>query len=117
MNELYELHKALGDENRFQIVKALLAQDYCVGALARKLNISTGAVSQHLQILRRVGIVKGEKRGYWTHYEVDRDMLHKVAQELEEMSSCPRCTDRCDKSMDKCCSSQENEQKGVDKDA
>lgn len=117
MNGIFELHKALGDETRSQIIKNLLTYDYCVGALARKLDISTGAVSQHLQILRKVGIVKGEKRGYWTHYEVDRDMLLKLAQELEEMASYPRSKGRCDKNTDKCCSSHQNRQERVDTDA
>lgn len=116
MDGIYELHKALGDESRFQIVKTLLAHDYCVGSLARRLDISTGAVSQHLQILRKVGIVRGEKRGYWTHYQVDKDKLLMIARELEEMASFPQCTDSCDKNTGKCCSCQD-EQKRVDLDA
>jgi len=33
------------------------------------------AVSQHIQILRKSGFLKGEKRGYWTHYSVERSHL------------------------------------------
>jgi Mn-dependent DtxR family transcriptional regulator len=53
-----------------------------VGALASQLHISKAAVSQHLQILRKAGLVKGEKRGYWTHYRVDRSMIHQIAEDL-----------------------------------
>ncbi len=58
--------------------------DLCVGALADHLSMSKAAVSQHLQILRKAGLVKGEKRGYWTHYGVNKRVIHQVAEMLKE---------------------------------
>ncbi|NPV81782.1 MAG: winged helix-turn-helix transcriptional regulator [Firmicutes bacterium] len=81
--------KALADETRFRIVNLLLTHDYCVGALARRLGISEAAVSQHLQILRKTGLIKGEKRGYWTHYSVERDVLRQIANDLQSMAAQP----------------------------
>jgi ArsR family transcriptional regulator len=78
--------KALADEKRLKILRMLLKSDLCVGALANHLGVSKPAVSQHLQILRKAGLVKGEKRGYWTHYMVDRDALARIAAELNELS-------------------------------
>jgi ArsR family transcriptional regulator len=86
MPELFEIMKSLGDETRYKLVKHLLEHDFCVRALAKKLDITESAVSQHLKILRNAEIVKGEKRGYFTHYHVDRDLLKKAAKELEELS-------------------------------
>ena len=63
----------------------LLRYNFCVGALAQNLGISKAAVSQQLQILRKAGLVKGEKRGYWTHYSVERESLNKLAEELIEL--------------------------------
>jgi ArsR family transcriptional regulator, arsenate/arsenite/antimonite-responsive transcriptional repressor len=74
--------KALADETRFRIVNLLLTHDLCVGALASHLNMSKAAVSQHLQKLRKAGLVRGEKRGYWTHYSVDKSAVHQMAEEL-----------------------------------
>jgi ArsR family transcriptional regulator len=79
--------KALADEKRLKILRMLLNSDLCVGALANHLGVSKPAVSQHLQILRKAGLVKGEKRGYWTHYMVDRDALARIAAELSELSA------------------------------
>ena len=79
--------KALADEKRLKILKMLLSSDLCVGALANHLGVSKPAVSQHLQILRKAGLVKGEKRGYWTHYRVDRQALARIAAELNELSA------------------------------
>lgn len=79
--------KALADENRLKILKMLINSDLCVGALANHLGISKPAVSQHLQILRKAGLVKGEKRGYWTHYMVDPHALDAIAAEINAIST------------------------------
>ncbi len=78
--------KALADETRLKIITLLLTHDFCVGALARRLTISEAAVSQHLRLLREAGVVKGEKRGYYTHYNVDREIIRKTAEKLSELS-------------------------------
>ena len=77
------LIKALGDETRLKLVQLLLTHDLCVGALAHRLGISEAAVSQHLQVLKKVGLVKGEKRGYWTHYALDATALKELADALK----------------------------------
>ncbi|MBW1669001.1 MAG: winged helix-turn-helix transcriptional regulator [Deltaproteobacteria bacterium] len=87
MHELLSNFKALADENRLKILTLLLSQDLCVGALANRLGISKPAVSQHLQVLRKAGLVKGEKRGYWTHYSVEASALSRIARELDEMAT------------------------------
>jgi DNA-binding transcriptional ArsR family regulator len=79
--------KALADEKRLKILGMLLGSDLCVGALAKHLSISKPAVSQHLRILRKTGLVRGEKRGYWTHYMVDRRALVQIAEALIELST------------------------------
>jgi len=82
MNDFVPILKALADETRFQIINLLLTHDLCVGALANQLHISKAAVSQHLQVLRRAGLVRGEKRGYWTHYSVEKSAIRNVAEDL-----------------------------------
>jgi ArsR family transcriptional regulator, arsenate/arsenite/antimonite-responsive transcriptional repressor len=80
------LLKALADKTRYGIVQFLLTHNLCVRALSRRLGVSDAAISQHLQILRRAGLVKGEKRGYWTHYSVERDKLREIAGMLGDMA-------------------------------
>lgn len=95
MPELFEILKALSDETRYNLINLLLGHDYCVGALAKRLNISESAVSQHLKILRNTGIVKGDKRGYFTHYYVDRDLLKKTAQNIIKLSELKQSHSGC----------------------
>jgi DNA-binding transcriptional ArsR family regulator len=87
--EILDILKILADETRFKIVELLLTHDFCVGALAGALGISEPAVSQHIQILRKGGLLKGEKRGYWTHYSVERSVLNQVAEGLKDLAARP----------------------------
>lgn len=106
MAELFEVMKSLGDENRYKLVKLLLQHNFCVGALAKRLDISESAVSQHLKILRNTGIVQGEKKGYFTHYYVDQDLLRKTAKDLVQLSELEKVETECSKSNTKnhsCC--------------
>ena len=77
--------KAIGDTKRFLLLKLMSERSYCVRALARRSELSESAVSQHLKILREAGLVYGVKRGYYTHYSVDKDALAKVIAEFQEM--------------------------------
>ncbi len=74
--------KALAHETRFRMVELLLSHNLCVRALASCLQISEAAASQHLRILRKAGLVKGEKQGYWTHYAVQTDALDWLGERL-----------------------------------
>lgn len=85
--------KAMADENRMKILFILLNGDLCVGAIAGHLGISKPAVSQHLRILRKAGLVKGEKRGYWTHYMVNREAIFQIAGELNKLGETRKTSD------------------------
>ena len=77
--------KAIGDAKRFLLLQLMSERSYCVGALARRSQLSEPAVSQHLKILREAGLVYGVKRGYYTHYCVDKEALGRIIGELQAM--------------------------------
>ena len=91
--QIVQVLKTLSDETRFQLLKLLLTHDFCVGALARHLRISEAGVSQHLKLLREAGLVKGEKRGYWTHYMVEKNKLNELAELLSELTNLVPCSE------------------------
>lgn len=72
---------ALADPTRLKLVKLLCHQDdsnaLCVNALAGLLGVTQSAVSQHLRVLRAIGLVKGERRGYHIHYFVNQKVLER----------------------------------------
>ena len=86
--------KALCEPKRFLLLQLMSDRGYCVRALARKSQLSESAVSQHLKVLREAGLVYGVKRGYYTHYGLDKDVLADVISELEQIRDAKR--KRCD---------------------
>lgn len=79
MQELSRFFNALGDETRLRLVALLTQQEpgsaLCVGRLAHELGVTTSAVSQHLRVLKDLGLVHGERRGYRIHYFLDEERL------------------------------------------
>jgi ArsR family transcriptional regulator len=79
MRDLVRFFKALADETRLGLV-ALLAQQepgraLCVGRLAQELEVTASAVSQHLRVLKDLGLVHAERRGYRIHYFLDQERV------------------------------------------
>jgi DNA-binding transcriptional ArsR family regulator len=79
MRELARFFKALGDETRLGLVALLVQQEpgraLCVGRLAQELGVTASAVSQHLRLLKDLGLVHAERRGYRLHYFLDPERL------------------------------------------
>jgi DNA-binding transcriptional ArsR family regulator len=70
--ETYEaVLEALGDRTRRQIVDRLRAGPSSVGELAAALPVSRPAVSQHLTVLRRSGLVRYQELGTRNVYRLD----------------------------------------------
>ncbi|MBA2882194.1 DNA-binding transcriptional ArsR family regulator [Desulfosalsimonas propionicica] len=83
------IFKVLSVDTRVRMIDLLKTRTLCVNAMAKSLNISPAAVSQHLRILRDADIVIGEKRGYFVHYRVNEETLakwHKTANHLLDPS-------------------------------
>lgn len=87
MDDFLIVIKAISDEKRLKIINLLIQNDFCVGALSRQLEISEAAVSQHLKVLRKAGVVTGEKRGYYTHYDVNRELLLEISGKITKIAT------------------------------
>jgi len=83
-DEQAAVFSALADPTRLKLVKLLRNQRdpeaLCVNALAGLLGVTQSAISQHLRVLKSIGLVKGERRGYHIHYFVNRDVLEQYRQ-------------------------------------
>ena len=86
IEELADIFKALSDPTRLRLVKLLAEGEgaLCVNALACKLGVSQSAVSQHLRVLRQTGLVRGERRGHFVHYSLDRGRLGQYQTKVLE---------------------------------
>ena len=81
--ELADFCKILSVDTRVKILNLLKNQALCVGALTARLNVTQGAISQHLRILKSAGLVRAEKRGYFIHYSINEEILTKKKAAIE----------------------------------
>jgi DNA-binding transcriptional ArsR family regulator len=86
IDELAGIFKALSDPTRLRLVKLLSECEgaLCVNALAHRVGVTQSAVSQHLRVLRQVGLVWGERHGYFVHYSLDQDRLEQYKASLRK---------------------------------
>jgi len=73
--KLARIFKVLSVNTRVRMLELLKERSLCVNALARLLEITPSAVSQHLRILRDADIVIADKQGYFVHYRVNESTL------------------------------------------
>ena len=71
------IFKVLSVGTRVRMIDLLKHRSLCVNALARALEITPAAVSQHLRVLRDADIVTADKQGYFVHYRVNEKTLAK----------------------------------------
>ena len=82
------IFKVLSVETRVRMIDLLKRRSLCVNALARALQVTPAAVSQHLRVLRDANIVIADKRGYFVHYRVNEATLaewKRVAKSVLEI--------------------------------
>jgi len=93
--DLAPVFKALGDPTRLKILELLKARGKsCCDLLARNepglcacdvetaVGLSQAAISHHMGLLRRAGLVRGEKRGRWIYYSRNEAAIATLADRL-----------------------------------
>ena len=76
MPHLIGLFRLLADDRRMQIVRLLIEGDQYVGELCEKLGQTQPAVSHHLGLLCRAGLIERRRQG-------KRNFYHFVPAQLE----------------------------------
>ncbi len=77
-----DIFRALADPTRRAVFEKLATGGMNASALRRGMAISQPAMSQHLAVLRRAGLVREERQGRFVNYEVDPEGLMMIAQWL-----------------------------------
>ncbi len=79
--------KALGHPARIRIMRHLLAVDRCIcGEIVSILPLAQSTVSQHLKLLKKAGLVKGEVEGPAICYCVDKERLALFREQIADFS-------------------------------
>lgn len=103
---MVNVFKVLGDETRGKIIRMLASnadEVFCVSDMTQKLGISQPAVSQHIRILKSIGLLEENRKGFRVFYTIDLDVFREYKDRIDEMFkkafrkcphdwSCAECT-------------------------
>jgi DNA-binding transcriptional ArsR family regulator len=74
---------ALSDSTRRAILARLAEGETTVGELARPFRMSRPAISKHLRVLERAGLVQRQREGRVSRCELDAEPMRDAAQWIE----------------------------------
>jgi DNA-binding transcriptional ArsR family regulator len=78
-DQLSTTFAALADPTRRAILARLLSGERSVTELAEPFNMSMPAVSKHLRVLERAGLIARRKEAQWRHCRIEAGPLKDVA--------------------------------------
>ena len=81
-----KIFKALGHPVRYKIVKFLMDTPKCVCNINEDIGFSQSNLSQHLKILKEVGILKSEKVGLNIVYSITDDSVNNIIKSAENFT-------------------------------
>jgi len=70
VERMAELLRAMGHPVRVKVIETLAIRDTCFCEMQAALNLEQSALSQHLQVLRRMGLVSSKKAANQTMYRL-----------------------------------------------
>ncbi|MFX1376709.1 MAG: ArsR/SmtB family transcription factor [Promethearchaeota archaeon] len=73
--ELITFLNALANKKRLIIINILKEKDRCVCELEAVLDESQPSISHHLKILENAGLIRGWKKGKFTHYDIVKEKI------------------------------------------
>ncbi len=73
-----DVYHAIADGNRRKLLELLSEREHSVQELMPHFDVTTGAVSQHLKILRANGLVARRKQGRFRFYRASPKALQEV---------------------------------------
>lgn len=85
LNDNSKLFKALGDNNRLEILNLLSSGEKCACDLLEYIKLSQPALSHHMKILEEARIVNSVKRGKWVFYSINKESLVNIRNFLQEI--------------------------------
>lgn len=74
--------KALAHPTRIELLHLISKQSPCVKAMEEVIGIAQPNISQHLSLLRNIGIVEAERNGNHVCYRIKNDTVVKLLNVL-----------------------------------
>jgi DNA-binding transcriptional ArsR family regulator len=81
------LFAALGDETRLQLVSRLCSEGpMSVAKLSAGSNVTRQAITKHLRLMERAGLLHHRRRGRESVWQLDRQRLEEAQRHLSTIS-------------------------------
>ena len=106
--ELARILKVLSVDTRVRIVCLLRGQALCVNALASRLGVTQGAISQHLRVMRDARLVIDEKRGLYVHYRLNEETLAVWQEAIDQLLGPTHQVSQKSKGTERCAARKRN---------
>ena len=87
--QLAAAFKAVGHPVRLQILEllALRSDPVCACNIESRFSLSQPTISHHLRVLRKAGLVTGERRGTWIYYSVSEEGIGPISSFLRSLTN------------------------------
>jgi len=83
-DNLSKIINALANKKRLIIIKILKEKDRCVCELEAVLDESQPSISHHLKTLENAGLIRGWKKGKFTHYDIIKEKISSYLDLLNQ---------------------------------
>ncbi|MCX5316862.1 helix-turn-helix transcriptional regulator [Streptomyces sp. NBC_00154] len=77
--------RAVAEPRRREILRLVWDSELSAGEIAERFDVTFGAVSQHLKVLRESGLVTLRQDGKRRFYQADREAMGPLADYLQSM--------------------------------
>lgn len=80
----YAILRAMGNLRRLEILYTLWKKEKSVGELQAVIGLSQSALSQHLAVLRKSGVVKTRRQAQTIYYSIKNPITNNVLSILDK---------------------------------
>ena len=81
------LLRSMSNDRRLRILMLLRSREMAVGEIAKQVNLSQSALSQHLAILRSDGLVNTRRQAQSIFYSLASDKARTLLESVEQLFS------------------------------
>ena len=81
--EIANVGKALSNPYRLRILNLISQDDYSVEQIAEEIGVSIANASQHLQVLKKVKLLKTTKNGHYVIYSLANNNVYTLWSALQ----------------------------------
>lgn len=85
VSEVVAVAKALAHPQRLKLLAAIGTEEICVCKLVDVSELSQPAISHHLNILARAGLLQRRRKGRFNHYKANPELIQQLVAQVQEL--------------------------------